>query len=371
MPPYGLGNSPTWREVFEKVVPPAPNDKPSAGCEDSDAREGDLEAMNAARVSVNDMRAWGFTSVHLLWEEGQSTQRYEARINKSLDIDSLVQDIVTIGLPDPKNHPHTDTQDSVISAMSEGINRVVNSALREIMPAASPFYFIWLPDAALATGLGRLNPRLYKAKRELGKALIEADKLIKIQNDPRFRVIAALIMGALDGEDGIWLREDADKGMTLSGESWGEAGGDDPRMEWCINELITRQSQEILLTSYSLGFVMRIDQKLPLNDGNASLQLKVSPMVGNQGRVIGFQADGQDFKPQYDVASSSRRLTDRLLGLKCGFSLPSSTDEDRGAGESRPKRKREKQSSTSSPPPARESVRISEKNNDGKRKKHS
>ncbi|ODN73758.1 hypothetical protein L202_07292 [Cryptococcus amylolentus CBS 6039] len=116
--------------------------------------------------------------------------------------------------------------------------------------------------------------------------------------------------------------------MSMSGDfDESEDGSEVKRVLWvrmaicqCVNDLVTRQAEEVLFTTYSLGFVVSFDRRVSSDDGKDSLHLRVSPMVGHQGRVISFDADGRYFHPRYDAPS---RLTEKLLGLLCGFSLPS------------------------------------------------
>ncbi|ODN89736.1 hypothetical protein L198_06430 [Cryptococcus wingfieldii CBS 7118] len=127
--------------------------------------------------------------------------------------------------------------------------------------------------------------------------------------------------------------------MSMSGDfDESEDGNQGKRVRWvrmcnlsskpaicqCVDELVARQAKEVLSTAYSLGFVVRFDRRFSSDDGEVSLHLRVSPMVGHQGRVICFEADGQYFHPRYDAPS---RLTEKLLGLLCGFSLPSLPEE--------------------------------------------
>ncbi|TYJ51956.1 hypothetical protein B9479_007445 [Cryptococcus floricola] len=213
--------------------------------------------MTTTKVSIRDMRAWGLASVHIRWEEEKSSQRY-------------VSNITTIGLPKADGHPRVTSEKSVTTALDESLRNIVNSALKEAVPAESPTYFHWSPDDTLH-GTGTPDYHLYNIKKEGGgKDHSPSDRLIEVKKEAVFRCIAAQMMRALDGPDGIWLREDVQRGMSMSGDfDESEDGNQGKRVRrvrmaicQCVKELVTRQAKEVLFTTYSLGFIVRFDRSL-------------------------------------------------------------------------------------------------------------
>ncbi|ODN98411.1 hypothetical protein L198_03655 [Cryptococcus wingfieldii CBS 7118] len=112
MTPYELNDESTWREVFEKVVLPEANDISFVGCPTRASKDKALLRMSTTQVSKKDIKAWKCASVHITREGSQSAMRYDETRLEGLRLDSLVDDISTIGLPDPKVHPRTKDEES-------------------------------------------------------------------------------------------------------------------------------------------------------------------------------------------------------------------------------------------------------------------
>ncbi|ODN83308.1 hypothetical protein L202_01475 [Cryptococcus amylolentus CBS 6039] len=181
------------------------------------------------------------------------------------------------------------------------------------MDPVLPYRLEWRADNEKRSG--KPDSRLCRVPTDGGgEGFWTSDKIIEGKKEPWFRVMAALLMKALDGGDGIWLGVDDQAEVTMTGD-----------FGVVVNELVTRKASEILIMNYSFGFVLRLSQKETLGNGDIRFHLKASPMAGHVGQVVDFRPNGRVFEPIYKHASL---LTDKVLGPRRAFGLPSSPSED-------------------------------------------